>query len=360
MAITETTFPLTVRAIERLTPDSVAVTFDVPAADAEKFHFHPGQHVALHVPIAGAVERRTYSIAAPTGGPLRVAIRAIEGGKVSNWAARDLKPGAVIKTAPPQGRFVLPVSDGQARHVLFIAAGAGITPILGMMTDLMERERDSTATLLFGNRTNETTMFLTALEDLKDRYPARFDVLHVQSRSGDGDNPVAEGRLTGEKLRELATRRVDIARMTHAYLCGPGSMIKEARTTLYDLGMPVDRVFHEFFVSGGAAPKSTGRDPAANIAHGASAAVAILDGVRHSFTIAPGQSVLDAALKAGVKAPYSCTGGMCCTCRAKLVEGTAPMDVNYSLEDWEIDKGFVLTCQAKATSARVVVDYDAM
>ena len=360
MAIEETTYSLKIEKAERPTPDSVALTLAVPEAERSAFAFKPGQHIAVHAVIDGERERRTYSIAAPTDGALRIAIRAIEGGKVSIWANSTLATGATLDVSEPKGRFVLPASENGKRQALFIAAGAGITPIIGMITDLLEHEPDSTATLIFGNRSPETSMFLGELEDLKDRFPARFDLLALYSRAGDADNPLLTGRITPEKLASLIDGRLDVLALTHAHLCGPGHLIREARAFLTERGLPREKIFFEFFITGAAVPKERAREAPNATAAGGSDGIAILDGISRTFPIAPGQSVLEAALAAGIKAPYSCTGGMCCTCRAKLVEGEAPMAVNYSLEQWEIEKGFVLTCQARPSTPRIVVDYDAM
>jgi ring-1,2-phenylacetyl-CoA epoxidase subunit PaaE len=246
-----------------------------------------------------------------------------------------------------------------------IAGGAGITPILGMTIEALETEPDSRITLLYASRTLASTMFLDELEDLKDRYPARLDVIHVLSGAGQSETDLLQGRLDAEKLKAIAARRIAIHSVDRAYLCGPGSFIKEARNALFDLGLARDRVHHEFFAgrTGGAVVAAPAQPvPAAPPMPDTAStpAVAIIDGQRHDFPIASGQSVLAAALAAGLKAPYSCTGGMCSTCRARIVEGSATMTLNYSLEPWEIERGFTLTCQAVPTSPKLVIDYDAM
>jgi ring-1,2-phenylacetyl-CoA epoxidase subunit PaaE len=362
MAIEETFHNLRVAQVDRLTPDAIAVTFEVPETLQSSFRFKPGQHMAVRAMIGGKEERRTYSIASASDGMLRVGIREVPGGAFSTWAQTALKPGVMLDLATPVGRFVLPPSSGAARHVLFVSAGAGITPVLGMIADALEREPETTVTLLYGNRSAESAMFFDEIEDFKDRFPARFDLLHIQSRGGDGDTPILEGRLTAEKIKALAERRIDFGRITQVFLCGPGNMIKDVRNALEGLGVKREAIKFEFFAAGGGAyhPVERAQTPKAAASGDQITATAILDGVRTSFPLNRGQHVLEAVLKAGVKAPYSCTGGMCCTCRARVVEGSASMTVNYSLESWEVDKGFVLTCQAVATGDKLVIDYDAM
>ena len=245
-----------------------------------------------------------------------------------------------------------------------LAGGAGITPIFGMTIEALASEPETRVTLIYGTRSLAQTMFLEEIEDLKDKHPARLDVIHVLSGTGEGDTPLLQGRMTGDKLKALAAKRINLATMERAFLCGPGSFIKEARNALFDLGLAKDSVHHEFFASrsGGPMPALTipAAKPTATPVAGTIEAVAILDGQRHKFIMAPGQHVLEAALAAGIKAPYSCTGGMCSTCRARVAEGAVKMTVNYSLEPWEMERGFVLTCQSVATTKTLVIDYDAM
>ena len=360
---------LPVASVRRLTADAVEITFDVPKASAEALAFKAGQHVPIRVTIDGVEQRRTYSMCSARGGSLRIGVKSVPGGAVSAWANQHLKAGDVVEVAAPQGRFSLPEGMGTARHLLMLAAGAGITPILGMINEALANEPDTRITLVYGNRTLEDAMFLGELEDLKDRYPARLDVVHVLSGAGAADTDILSGRVTGEKLKALADTLIDLKSVERAFLCGPGSFIKETRNALFDLGLTRETVHHEFFAGRtGAAPLATTatappierRKPASDVRPGAIEAVAILDGQRHRFPLRAGQHVLEAALAAGIRAPYSCTGGMCSTCRARVVEGAVTMTVNYSLEEWELKRGFVLTCQAVATTKTLVIDYDAM
>lgn len=356
--------PLRIVEVGRDTADAIAVTLEVPPALREAFRFKPGQHLPLRASIGGEEQRRTYSICCAPGGPgLRIAIKRVAGGCFSNWANDTLAAGGTLDAMPPAGRFVLPDSDGRARHIVAIAAGAGITPILAMVEHALAAEPATSFTLLYGNRAPESVMFRQQLEELKDRHMGRFTLLNVLSRNEESSAPLFEGRITGDKVKVFAAALFKPADVAHFFLCGPGSMIKEARNALLELGVPRERVHHEFFAPGGGAYRGKSPSPRSRgegTAPVGTEAIAILDGIRHRFTVPPGGHVVDAALAAGIRVPYSCKGGMCCTCRAKLVEGEAEMTTNYSLEPWEIERGFILTCQAVPKSGRLVVDYDQM
>jgi ring-1,2-phenylacetyl-CoA epoxidase subunit PaaE len=361
--------------VKRETPDAISVTFAVPEALREAFRFKPGQHLTLRATLAGEEQRRTYSICCgPDDAHLRVAIKRVADGRFSNWANDTVRAGVKLDVMPPSGRFVLPPGDGTPRHVVAFAAGAGITPIMAMLKHALLAESETSFTLIYGNRTPQSILFREELEDLKDRYLGRFTLLHVLSRNEESSAPLFEGRITGEKAKALAVTLFKPAEVAHVFLCGPGTMIKDVRNALLALGMPREKIHFEFFAAGGGAYRAKTASPppltpprkGEGNAGGPSGeipgteAVAILDGIRHRFVVPPGGHVVDAALAAGIRVPYSCKGGMCCTCRAKLVEGKVEMTLNYSLEPWEIERGFVLTCQAVPKSERLVVDYDQM
>lgn len=356
--------PITIAEVKRETPDSVSIAFSIPEALQEAFRFQAGQHLTLRTTFGEEEVRRNYSICSGPGDVLRIAIKRIEGGYFSIWANEALAAGGTLDVMPPQGRFVLPESDGSARHIAAIAAGAGITPILSMLKQALLHEPNTSFTLVYGNRTPDTIMFREELEDLKDRYLGRFTLLHVLSRNDESSTPLFEGRITADKVKALSETLLRPADVAHVFLCGPGSMIKETRNTLLAVGFARDRVHHEFFAPGGGAfrkPHETAKAPPATPSKvEGTEVVAILDGMRHTFTVPTGGHVVDAALAAGVRVPYACKGGMCCTCRAKVVEGQAEMTTNYSLEPWEIERGFILTCQAVPKSERLVLDYDQM
>lgn len=365
---------LEIADVQPETANAIVVGFAIPETLREAFRFKPGQHMAVRTTLAGQEARRTYSICSGPGDPLlRIAIKRIADGAFSNWANDTLRPGMSLELMPPAGRFVLPEPPGPRGHVLAFAAGIGITPIIAMIEHAMRRQPSTRFTLVYGNRDLDSIVFRARLEDLKDAHVDRLTLVHVLSRHDESDTPLLEGRITAEKVRAFAGHLFRIDDIDHAFLCGPGAMIRDVRATLFDLGMPRERVHHEFFAAG-VRPRGTanadvsqspgqGSDPISTTVPAGSTntdIVAVLDGVRHRFTARPGEVLIEAALRAGVRAPYACKGGMCSTCRAKLVEGQAAMRHNYSLEPWELDKGFVLTCQAVAQTERVVIDYDQM
>ncbi len=360
---------LTIDGVTRETPDAISVNLAVPEALRRHFAFRPGQHVNVRAMLDGVEQRRSYSICSdPAEANLRIAIKRVEGGLFSAYAHATFAPGMALDVSPPAGRFALAPGDGKPRHILCIAAGSGITPIISIVRHALITEPATRMTLLYGNRTVDDIIFRAELEDLKDRHLDRLTLMHILSRGEQTDTPMLEGRIDGDKVRVLTTGIVNIG-LAHAYICGPGSLIKEARNALFALGVPRDRVHHEFFAAGGGAyrtpapaqPAQPGTATAANVpTAGGTEVVVTLDGQRHRFTLAPGEAVIDGALRAGLRVPYACKGGMCCTCRAQIVEGKADMRVNYSLETWEIEQGFVLTCQALPTTPRLVIDYDRM
>lgn len=351
-------------AATRSEAGALVVTLDVPSDLADVFRYKPGQHLAIRATIGGEELRRTYSICSGPGEPLRVALKRIEGGRFSTWAQSTLRAGDSLEVMPPSGRFTLPLSDGTPRSIVAFVAGSGITPVIAMIRHALASEPGTRITLVYGNRGHDTILFAGELEDLKDRYLDRLEVIHLLTRDDDVEAPLFLGRITAEKVRALGDRLIDYKAAGHVLLCGPGSMIKDVRNELIALGVPAERIHHEFFSSPGvpradAPPPRPVATPAA-LAGTSIDVTLVLDGVRRRITAKAGQKILDAAREAGVKVPYSCTGGMCSTCRARVVEGAASMAVNYSLEPWETEKGFVLTCQAVPTSAAIVIDYDAM
>lgn len=359
---------LLIKSVRRETPEAISISLQIPEGLRAAFAWKPGQHIALRATFDGEEQRRTYSICSgPDDDLLQIAIKRVAGGRLSTWANDTLAPGQWLEVMPPAGRFILPASDGGPRHVLTLAAGAGITPILAMVQHALAREPETCVTLLYGNRTPQTIMFRERLEDLKDRHVGRFTLLNVLSRNMESNSPLLEGRINGEKVRLLAARLLQLDTIDDVFICGPGTMIKEARNALLELGVPRHKVHHEFFAAGGGAYRQAPGVPSVavdgaplTVAQTGGEVIAIIDGLRHAFVVPPGGHVVDAALAAGIRVPYACKGGMCCTCRARVIEGAASMTTNYSLEPWEIAKGFILTCQAVPESSPLVLDYDQM
>ena len=351
--------PLAIAEIRRETPDAVSIRFAVPDSLRTAFAFAPGQYLTLRAAIDGEDIRRSYSIcSAPEDGELRIGVRRVAGGAFSRLANETLKPGDVVEVMPPEGRFT-PSPANVGRHILCIAAGSGITPVLSIARSILAREPASRVTLVYGNRTSGSVMFAEAIEDLKNRHLGRFAVTHLLSRESQ-DVALLSGRITGGKLRELAQGIVDFASVDEAFLCGPEAMIAEAKAALAGLGVAPERVRSELFTT--AAPRRNFRPPEAAEATKTLARITVtLDGKRHAFDLLQGDaSLIEAGERNGVDIPFSCRGGMCCTCRCRIESGAAEMAVNYSLEAWELQAGFILACQARPSTAELALDFDAM
>ncbi|WP_157015955.1 1,2-phenylacetyl-CoA epoxidase subunit PaaE [Mesorhizobium xinjiangense] len=346
--------------IERQTPEAVAIAFDVPDDLRETFAFRPGQYLTLATTIDGEDIRRSYSIcSAPGEDRLRVGVKKVADGRFSRFVNDLLSVGDTIRVMPPEGRFTSLI--GPRHDYLLVASGSGITPMLSIAKTVLGHEPDSTVTLIYGNRSTETIMFREELDDLKDRYMQRFSLIHLLSREKQ-DVDLLNGRIDGERVRLLAERGlVDPKGCDGVFLCGPGEMIDDVSTMLKAYGVDGDRIRFERFTPSGEAPKPRAPSVAARQAVEAGATVEVLlDGVRRNFAMGEEDAtVLDAAHRAGIELPYSCAGGMCCTCRCRVVEGESELAVNFSLEPWEIEAGFTLACQTRPTSDRLVLDFDA-
>ncbi len=344
---------LTVASVDRLTDESVAVTFDVPAALAGEYQFEAGQHLTLR---RGDV-RRSYSICAQVGGQLRVAVKAVPGGSFSGYALRDLQPGDVLEVMTPTGTFTSAFSPARARSYGFVAAGSGITPVLSLIASALATEPESRCTLLYGNRTTASVMFLDELADLKDRYPDRFHLVHVLSREA-GEVELFHGRLDAERLTRLLETVVPVSGIDEWFLCGPYGMVDAAQHVLATHGVPGSAVHVElFFVEDAPIAREAVDEGPPPV--GSSEVTIILDGRSSTVTMSPEEKVLDAALRVRGELPFACKGGVCSTCRAKLVEGEVRMDRNYALEPDEVAAGYVLTCQSHPRTEKVTLDYDA-
>jgi len=348
---------LAVNDLRSETADAVSLTFAIPQELADDYAFAPGQYLTLRTTMDGEEVRRSYSICSgPDDGELRIAVKKVDGGAFSSWAADELKAGDQLDVMTPTGRFGVKPAPETARVYVGFAGGSGITPIVSIVKGLLAREPDSRFFLFYGNRSSTGVMFLETLEELKDRFLQRFSLFHVISGE-EQDLPILHGRLDDEKVRVLLRSLVPASSVDHVFICGPTAMSEDIEATCRDIGIAEDKIHVERFVSGlGGKPR-----PKAVIAPSAppkAFASLIIDGKRREVPVAEGEAILDAALRAGVDLPFACKGGMCSTCRAKLVEGEAPMDVNYSLEPWELKAGFILTCQAKPVSEKIVVDYD--
>jgi ring-1,2-phenylacetyl-CoA epoxidase subunit PaaE len=355
---------LTVKRVNPEAAGSVAITFDIPANVRETFNFQPGQFLTLRTQLDGQDVRRTYSISSPhsrlaKAGELEIGIRPVEGGLFSNWAAQTIKAGAKLEVMPPDGRFT--VRKQRAIHRVGFAAGSGITPILSIAASTLEEQPESKFTLIYGNRRMSSVMFNEALQDLKDRYPDRLTLIHILSRQAQ-EVDLLQGRIDGDKVRAVIKALLPAASMDEVFICGPEAMIEATEKALIEAGVPESRVYAERFTSGPAqAAKIQADTDAAPLREKATKDIAltiVLDGKEHELQIGADEHVLDAALDAGLDLPFSCKAGVCCTCRAKVMCGEVVMDKNYTLEADEMAQGYVLSCQARATTKQLTVSFD--
>jgi ring-1,2-phenylacetyl-CoA epoxidase subunit PaaE len=354
--VARTFHPLRVAEIRSETSDTVSIVLDVPDELREVYRFAPGQFLTFRIdgPDGGPVDR-SYSICStPSDGELRVVVKRLAGGVFGEHAHTSLAVGDTLATCEPQGRFTVTIDASHAKAYLAIAAGSGISPVISLVRTLLDSEPDSRVTLLYGNRGPSNVIFRDRLADLKDSHLDRFQVFHVFSREPQ-DTDALNGRLTTEKIRELGKQLIDLTSYDEAFVCGPEPMTLEVRQALIDIGLSPRSVHVELYGSHAA------KAPADNVATGDEVRLDITVGsIRRLIVGRPGETVLDSARAAGLDVPFSCTGGVCATCRAKVVDGNVEMAVNYSLEPWELDAGFVLTCQSHPTSTAVIVDYDAV
>ena len=348
--------------IKSITPDTdeaVIVSFDVPAALQNNFQFTQGQHLTLRTQLNGKEERRSYSICSGVDdGELRIGVRHVSGGVMSSWINQSLKTDDSIDVLPPEGRFFVPIDASQARHYLGIAGGSGITPILAIMKTVLAREPLSRFTLIYGNRRQSSTMFKEELEDLKNRYLTRL-TLHTVFSQEHMDSPLNSGRLTQAKLGEFLGSLIKPQNLNHIFVCGPHGFNDEADAALLAAGVPAEHIYIERF---GVPVDATGvkLKPTVQMGDAPQAMIQIIrDGLSREIEFRTEHgNVLDAAAAAGLEVPYSCKSGVCCTCRAKLMEGKVRMDRNFALEKHEVEAGFVLTCQAHPLTERVVISFD--
>lgn len=345
--------PLRVAQVERLTDDSVAVTFDVPAELSGDFAFAAGQALTLRRIVDGEEHRRSYSICAPAGARPRIGVREIPGGLFSSWLVRRVRPGTEIDVQPPTGSLRADPTVPE-RH-LMIAAGSGITPMISIAATVLTHPGTEVC-LLYGNRTSKTVMFAEELGDLKNRYLSRFQIVHVLSREP-RDVELFSGRLDAGRLRRLLGVLTPVGGVDHVWLCGPLRMVTDARDVLTELGVPRDKVHVELFHVDEPPPEV--RRDAPPVTGETSEVTIVLDGLKSTAPMPRHRPILDSAQATRADLPYACKGGVCGTCRARVTEGEVEMARNYALEPSEVAAGFVLTCQSRPVTAAVTVDFDA-
>ena len=353
--------PLRIAEVRRETADTVSLAFDVPPGLRDAYRFTAGQFLTLRAKVDGQELRRSYSICCAAQdyaerGELRVAVKLVDQGLFSTYLHAAAAAGQEIDVMTPDGRFHVPLDPASARHYVAFAAGSGITPVMSLIRTTLATEPRSRFTLVYGNRNVDSIIFSEALEDLKNQYLARFTLYHVLSRQPQ-EVELLHGRLDRERVTAFLEALIPPDDIDAAFVCGPATMIDEVEAALQAAGVDPHRIHAERF----GVPAAQER-PAPVHAHadhaGTTELVVVLDGKQHAMRLPDSARVLDTALAAGLDLPYACKGGVCCTCRAKVLEGKVEMEKNYTLEPWEMEKGFVLTCQARALTPRVVVSYD--
>lgn len=350
-------YRLPVRAIQQETRDAITIVFDIPPEFEGKFRFVQGQYLTLRARIDGVEVRRSYSIcSAVQDALLRVAIKRTPGGIFSNWMIENVKPGDLLEVMPPEGRFHVALSPAHNKDYVAFAAGSGITPVLSIIRTTLFTEPNSSFTLFYGNRASSTTMFREELAELKDRFMQRFSLVHIMTREHQ-DVDLLNGRITAEKSELLLKQFCRFENIDTAFLCGPEQMVDEVSERLKMLGFPESRIKIELFTVN-ESERRTRIKATATHSTAECQVTLIVDGGRQNFSMPKEANILDAALQHGIDLRHSCKSGVCATCRSKLIEGQVDMDANYALEDYEIARGFVLTCQSYPASDHVTLDFD--
>lgn len=350
--------PLRIANVKKETRDAIVVTFDVPEEHREAFAFTQGQHVTLRDTFDGQEVRRSYSIcSAPSDNQLRVAIKRVQDGLFSSWAHENLQTGHVIEVMEPSGHFHVPLEPESARHHVAFAAGSGITPVISIIKTTLEAEPKSRFTLFYGNRASATVIFKEELEDLKDGYLGRFNLVFILSREHN-EIDLFNGRIDKPKTDALLEHWIGAEDIDVAYICGPQTMMEAVSSSLREHGVAKDRIKMELFSSGLPVGPRKIVTAGAQIAEQCKITV-IQDGRKREFCIEKDKdTILDSALNQGIELPYSCKGGVCSTCRTKMIKGEVEMDTNFALEDYEVARGFILTCQSYPLTNEIVLDYD--
>ncbi len=357
-------YPLTIAATQPLTAQAIAVEFAVPAEWRARFNFQHGQYVTLRAMVDGEALQRSYSITcAPDEAKLAIAIKRIEGGRMSSYAHANFRAGVTVEVAAPAGEFTLPLQPQRSRAYLCIAAGSGITPVISIIKTVLRGEPLSRVTLLFGNQRTSTMMFRDELGALKNAYLDRLQWLNVMTREQQ-DAAILNGRIDNRKGAQLNRALIRIRAYDEFFLCGPQAMVSEVARGLRSEGIAESHIHYELFHASAQDARAVVEKHHARAARfgGTSAQVRVrLAGRETSFEVArDGANILDEARAAGLEAPFSCKGGVCATCKARLIEGEVEMDINHALTDAEVAAGYVLTCQAHPVTERVVIDYDAV
>jgi len=350
--------PLVISDIRKETNDCVSITFNIPTSLKNNFEFTQGQYLTLKTNINGLEIRRSYSIcSSPFDNEMRVAIKKVPNGIFSTYANDLLRIGDTIEVMPPLGKFFTPLDIVAAKQYIAFAAGSGITPIFSIIKTTLLTEPNSSFTLVYGNKNRHSIIFKEALEALKNRFMDRLSIVYILSREKT-DSAINFGRIDAEKCEALCNSLIDPKKAAAIFLCGPETMIFDVKNVLQKIGVDEKKIHFELFATSKA--KKNVADIGVKLTNKAQSNVTVKqDGISFDFNVPfEGESILEAALKSGADLPFACKGGVCCTCKAKLIEGEVDMDVHYGLEQEEIEHGFILTCQSHPRTEKVVIDFD--
>lgn len=351
--------PLQIKDIRRETPDCVSIAFEIPAELKESFIYKHGQYLTLRTNINGEEVRRSYSVcSSPLDNELRIAVKKVDDGMFSKYANEQLKKGDVLEAMPPIGKFFTELDEKQKKSYVGFAAGSGITPVLSIIKTTLLTEPDSQFTLVYGNRSRNSIIFKEELEALKNKFINRFRVIHILSREK-MDAAINFGRIDRNKCEMLFDKAIDVKQSDEFFLCGPEEMVFSVKEFLEENGVDRKKIHFELFTTSSSKKSVSSIKKEHNPNEVKSKITIKLDGAAFDFDLGfDSESILDAALKQGADLPFACKGGVCCTCRAKLIEGEVDMDVNYALEPEEVEQGFILTCQSHPRTETVMIDYD--
>jgi len=349
---------LKVTEVKKETPDCVSIAFEIPMNLQNEFSFEQGQNITIKKEIEGEEIRRSYSIcSAPFENKLRVAVKKVDGGKFSGFANSELKPGDILNILPPTGKFNTKLKKANRKQYLAFAAGSGITPVISIIKTTLHTEPASSFTLVFGNRGRHSIIFFEELEGLKNKYLNRFNFINILSREKT-EAPINSGRINNDKLKVL-NKLIDYRNTDEFFICGPEEMIFCVKDFLEELGIDKKKIHFELFTTPGQKKVAINKPLSAGNDGPASKITVKLDGRSFDFSLGfNSENILDAALKQGADLPFACKGGVCCTCKAKLLEGEVEMEVNWGLEEEEVEQGYILTCQSHPVTEKVVVDFD--
>ncbi|HMG66469.1 MAG TPA: 1,2-phenylacetyl-CoA epoxidase subunit PaaE [Chitinophagaceae bacterium] len=350
---------LVIKEIIKETAECVSVQFDIPNELKKDFAFKQGQSLSMRIYLNGEEIRRTYSIcASPLDDEWRVAIKKQEGGLFSGFAHDQLKKGDVLEVMQPVGKFYTDLDPANKKNYVAFAAGSGITPVLSIITTTLRTESNSQFTLVYGNRNKTSIIFKEALEGLKDKFIDRFRIIYILSRERT-DTTINSGHINLSKLNEL-NKLIDYKHTDEFFICGPEEMIFSVKDFLNNEGIEKSKIHFELFTTPGEKHHGVIRHSPSQKEEGPMSKISVkLDGISFDFDLGfNGESILDAALKQGADLPFSCKGGVCCTCKARLIEGEVDMEVHWGLEHDEIEKGYILTCQSHPKTERVIIDFD--